>query len=130
MWGNGSQKGGQTKKGSEGTDLEIYQGSITGVAKSCRVWRHRLSRGSQSRQVFATEKGRWRNKPDPLRSLLVLRPETLPIANILNGHESIIALLALRFQARLPIILATNSLQTDYGISFFVPILQSKAQGG
>jgi hypothetical protein len=66
--------------------------------------------------------------PAPFASGVPL--ETLPSENIPNGRESIIALLALRFEARLPIILATNGLQTDYGISLFVPILWSKAQGG
>jgi len=45
---------GQTKKRSGAADLEIQQGSFTGEAKSCRVWRRSLSRGSQSRQVLAT----------------------------------------------------------------------------
>ena len=46
-----------------------------------------------------------------------------------NWNNCAFALLALRFQARLSIIFVTNGLQTDYGISLFVPILQSKAQG-
>src|ERR1017187_3611820 len=45
---------GQNKKRSGAADLEIHQGSLNGGAKSCRVWRRSLSRGSQSRQVLAT----------------------------------------------------------------------------
>lgn len=63
---------------------------------------------------------------------LTLRVESLarPSQPRQAKNNCAFALLALRFHARLSIIFVTNGLQTDYGISLFVPILQSKAQGG
>ena len=55
--GERSRISGQTKKRSGAADLGIHQGSFLGGAKSCRVWRRSLSRGSQSRQVLARGDG-------------------------------------------------------------------------
>jgi hypothetical protein len=54
---DGARMSGQAKKRSGAADLEIQQGSVGGGAKSCRVWRRSLSRGSQSRQVLVTGRG-------------------------------------------------------------------------
>jgi hypothetical protein len=53
-WGNWGAESGQTKKRNGAADLEICQGSINGRAKSGRVWRRSLARGSQSWPVLAT----------------------------------------------------------------------------
>jgi hypothetical protein len=54
----------------------------------------------------------------------------LPAANSQKWRELTLGLLTLRFRPSLSIIRAMNGIQTDYGISLFVPILWSKAEGG